>query len=137
MKLLLALLLPFLAHQTPQPEPLEETLRARRWKNRVLLIAAPHAGQADFRHQKQLAAASQTGLNERNFQVLEVLYDQLSTADKQFLTQKTGIRPPAFGVVLIGKDGGVKIRSARPIAPAAWFSVVDKMPMRRAEMRRK
>ena len=137
MKLLLALLLSFLAPQTPQPVPLAETLRASRWKNRVLLIAAPHAEQADFRHQKQLAAASQTGLNERDFQVMEVLYDQLSAADQQFLTQKTGLRPPAFGVVLIGKDGGVKEKSARPVVLTTWFKVVDKMPMRRAEMRRR
>ena len=135
--LILALLLPFLAHQTPNPVPLEQTLRASRWKSRVLLVAAPNAQQADFRQQKQLLAANRTGLNERDFQVLEVLYDQLSATDKKYLIEKTGIRPPAFGVVLIGKDGGVKEKSARPVAPAAWFNLVDKMPMRREEMRRR
>ncbi|HEX8657453.1 MAG TPA: DUF4174 domain-containing protein [Hymenobacter sp.] len=133
------LLLPGLlvvAAQTPKPSRLAETLRASRWQQRVLLVAAPSAGHADFQHQKKLLATSAAGLATRDFLVLDVLYDQLSSADQQFLAHKLGVRPPTFAAVLIGKDGGVKLRSAQPIAPQTLFDTVDQMPMRRAEMQR-
>ena len=135
--LLLLLGLSFLfSAQKPKPMPLEQTLRASRWKKRVLLIAAPTAEQADFKTQKTLLAASKAELAERDFLVLEVLYSQLSAADQAFLKQKTGIQPPQFAAVLIGKDGGVKEKSTRPIPPADLFNTVDQMPMRREEMRK-
>ena len=133
--LLLGLLL-FTA-QTPKPMPLEQTLRGYRWKNRVLLLAAPTPDQVDFKTQKALLNAEKVGMAARDFVVLEVFYDQLSAPDQQFLTKKTGVSPPQFAAVLIGKDGGVKELSRRPISPAALFGTVDKMPMRREEMRKR
>ncbi|WP_216689518.1 DUF4174 domain-containing protein [Hymenobacter siberiensis] len=133
--LLLGLLL--LTAQTSKPMPLEQTLREYRWKKRVLLLAAPTAEQADFKAQKALLAAEKAGMAARDFVVLEVFYNQLSTTDQQFLTKKTGVSPPAFAAVLIGKDGGVKERSSHPIQTAILFGTVDKMPMRREEMRQK
>lgn len=123
--------------QTPKPKPLQQSLRASVGQKRVLLIAAPNAEQADFKTQKALLAAHPQELADRDFLVLEVFYDQLPAADLRFLTQKTGVQPPAFCVALIGKDGGVKETSKRPIPPADLFGTVDKMPMRREEMRRK
>jgi hypothetical protein len=35
----------------------------------------------------------------------------------------------------IGKDGGVKLRSAEPVAAGDFFALIDTMPMRRREMR--
>ncbi|WP_046243455.1 DUF4174 domain-containing protein [Hymenobacter terrenus] len=126
----------FLAAQAPHPSSLEQTLRASRWKKRVLLVAAPTTDHPDFRQQKALLASNKAELAARDFLILDVLYDKLSPADKEFLVQKIGIRLPSFAAVLIGKDGGVKEKSLRPIAPQALFNTVDKMPMRREEMRR-
>jgi len=134
--LLLGLLLLFTA-QTPNPGPLEQTLRESRSRKRVLLIAAPNAGQADFKTQKALLAAHQQELADRDFLVLEVLYDQLSPVDRNYLMQRIGLKLPTFCVALIGKDGGVKEKRQRPMQPADLFDTVDKMPMRREEMRRK
>ena len=122
--------------QTSKPMPLEQTLREYRWKNRVLLLAALTAEQADFKTQKALLNADKAGMTARDFVVLEVFYNQLSAPDQQFLTKKLGVLPPRFAAVLIGKDGGVKERSHRPIPPADLFGTVDKMPMRQAEMRK-
>ncbi|WP_161787236.1 DUF4174 domain-containing protein [Hymenobacter sp. IS2118] len=135
--LLLLGLLWLLSAQTPKPMPLEQTLRASRWQHRVLLLAAPTAAHPDFKAQKALLATQKAELADRDFVVVEALYDQLSAADLAFLKQKTGAQPPQFAAVLIGKDGGVKERRARPIPPADLFGTVDKMPMRRQEMRRK
>jgi len=129
-----ALALPMLA--APAPVDLAATLRASRWQHRLLLLGAPTAGQAELQAQKQLLAAAATGLAARDFRVLEVPYDQLTPADRQCWTQELGQPLAGFRVVLVGKDGGVKRASAQPLPPADLFNLVDKMPMRRQEMRR-
>lgn len=123
--------------QAPKPKLLEQTLRESRDRKRVLLITAANAEQADFKVQKALLATQSKELAERDFLVMEVFYDQISAPDRQYLVQRLGTTLPTFCVVLIGKDGGVKEKSQRPIPPADLFGTVDKMPMRRAEMRRK
>ena len=65
--------------------------------------------------------------------MLEVPYDQLSAADRQYWTQELKQSLTRFAVVLIGKDGGVKRTETQPLAPADLFGTVDKMPMRRQE----
>lgn len=127
----------FQAAPTPAPRNLAQTLRASRGEKRLLLVAAATASQVDFRAQKALLTASEDQLAARDLLVLDVLYDQLPAADRQLLARRYGLRPPGFAAVLIGKDGGVKLRSARPLAPAALFAVVDAMPMRQAELRRR
>lgn len=132
----LSLLLLFGA-QVPRSVPsLAQTLQASRWHQRVLLLAAPTAAQADFQAQKAQLAAHAAGLAERDVLVLDLLADQLSAADQQFLARTFNLKSSAFAAVLIGKDGGVKRRSARPLTPAELFETVDQMPMRRQEMRR-
>jgi len=130
-------LLPAGAAQSAPPASLAHALSASRWQQRVLLIGAPTASQAEFQQQKKLLAAEAAGLAERDFKVIEVPYDQLSVADRQQWTQQLRQPLDKFVVVLIGKDGGIKRTETQPTAPASLFSTVDKMPMRRDEMRSK
>ena len=118
------------------PPSLAQKLRASRWRHRLLLIGAPTSTQAEFQHQKALLAAATNGLTERDFKVIEVVYDQLTPADRQYWTQQLGQPLAGFRAVLIGKDGGAKRTETQPLAPADLFSTVDKMPMRRQEMHR-
>ena len=129
----LALAATLVVAQSPKPIGLAQQLRASRWQKRVLLLGAPTAGQADFQQQKKLLAAVPDQLRERDFLVLEVPYDQLSAADRQYWTQELKQSLTRFAVVLIGKDGGVKRTETQPLAPADLFGTVDKMPMRRQE----
>ena len=41
-----------------------------------------------------------------------------------------------FEVILIGLDGGVKLRKSELLSSEELFTVIDGMPMRRAEIRR-
>ena len=84
---------------------------------RILLIAAPSLNDDAYRTQAALLLPALAGLNERDF-VVQI----------QFGTR-------SFSVVLIGKDGGEKLRRATPLSPEELFAIVDAMPMRRAEMR--
>jgi hypothetical protein len=42
-----------------------------------------------------------------------------------------------FTVILVGKDGGVKLRVNDPVKLADIFGLIDSMPMRQQEMRQK
>jgi hypothetical protein len=84
---------------------------------RILLIAAPSLNDDAYRTQAALLLPALAGLDERDF-VVQI----------QFGTK-------SFSVVLIGKDGGEKLRRATPLSPEELFAIVDAMPMRRAEMR--
>jgi hypothetical protein len=41
------------------------------------------------------------------------------------------------GVLLIGKDGGIKLKEPFSVQPIRIFDLIDSMPMRQSEMRRK
>jgi hypothetical protein len=41
-----------------------------------------------------------------------------------------------FEVLVVGKDGGVKLRRPAPVTASDIMGLIDAMPMRRAEMRR-
>jgi hypothetical protein len=48
---------------------------------------------------------------------------------------RTKLRPRGFMVVLIGKDGGVKLRKPFPWDVREFSRSIDKMPMRQQELR--
>lgn len=52
------------------------------------------------------------------------------------LRQRFGVGKAAFRVVLVGKDGGVKLSSASPVPVDRLFALIDAMPMRQREMQR-
>ncbi|NBF41151.1 MAG: DUF4174 domain-containing protein [Spirochaetes bacterium] len=51
------------------------------------------------------------------------------------LRDKYGVDGQQFVVLLIGKDGGVKLRAEEPVTTTELFSLIDSMPMRRREIR--
>ena len=137
MKLLYLMLLTAIAaaFSSAAAPPLAQTIKAQHWQKRVLLLVAPRPENAQFRQQRELLATVPDGLRDRDFLVLEACYQQLPPADQRFLTQKLGLTADQFAVVLIGKDGGVKRLETNPLPPASLFETVDRMPMRREEMR--
>ena len=134
-----ALLLPaslVAAQAPPATTTLAQTLRANRAKKRILLVGTPAANAPELMQQKKLLATAGPQLQERDFLVLQLVYSQLSPADSQYWTQELKQSLTSFSVVLIGKDGGVKLNQLRPLAPADLFGTVDKMPMRQQEAKR-
>jgi hypothetical protein len=84
--------------------------------NRILVISSPSRADTSFQQQAAELVAEWTGLIERDF----VVRTQFGSAE--------------FSVVLIGKDGGEKLRRKAPLTTRELFAIVDAMPMRRAEM---
>lgn len=122
--------------QTLPPASLSTLVKESKWQKRVLLLCAPTPDDAELRRQQQLLGPVKADLNTRDLLVREVIWSQLSAADQRYLRHGLGVGGPAFQVVLIGKDGGVKRRETKALPPAQLFSTIDAMPMRQQEMKR-
>ena len=105
--------------------PATANLEHYQWRSRPLVIFAPSA--QDTRYQKQIALLKQNpmALAERDIVVLS------DTDPSQHGRLRAELDPQGFEVVLVGKDGGMKMREKEPITAEVLFSTIDNMPMQR------
>ena len=124
-------------------QPKHPGLKDYRWQNRLLLVFTPSGEDASLAEQLRLFEKEQPAFAERDLLLLQVEGEQpvevkgrqpLSAAS---LRQAYKVKEEAFTLVLVGKDGGEKYRSTGPTAAQAIYRIIDAMPMRQAEMRRK
>ena len=99
-----------------------------RWKNRVLLTFGNPTSDK-LRDQKAILATDPDGLEDRDLVILEP--PQTNTLAKRYK-----VDPKNFTVILVGKDGGEKLRQQEPVTLDQLFGLIDQMPMRQREMRR-
>ena len=102
--------------------------------SRVIVVAAPGPSDEALRRQDTILRQAQPSLRQRDLVVVRALG---SGGEADALRRAVRLEAGRFGVALVGKDGGVKLRSTRPITAEALFAIIDAMPMRRQEMRRK
>lgn len=96
--------------------------------NRLLLIF-PGADLEAKQKQAMFLIQDPEGIAERDLMIL----DLHSTDDRS----RHGVKVGEFTVVLIGKDGQEKLRKTSPIGLDELFKVIDAMPMRKDEVRKK
>ncbi len=101
---------------------------------RALVVAAPSGEDARLLRQRAVFAAMAGGARERDLVLVEAVGD---TSEANAIRSALAIDPRAFAAVLVGKDGGAKLRSATVLGPEQLFPTIDAMPMRRNEMRRR
>lgn len=117
-------------------------LESLRWEHRVLVVSAAHAGDPAWRQQLSGIDPSDSAFAERDLLLVTLLDDGRSNAGDRALSEPEviGVRsalridPGAFAVILLGKDGGVKLRRNKPVPVSEIYALIDTMPMRRREM---
>jgi hypothetical protein len=115
-----------------------------RWKSRLIMIFAPSSLSASYKDQIG-PLVKEEGVTERDLIVIEVFEkgasqcnnQPISTESAQRLRRLYDVKDNQFQVILIGKDGGVKMRADEPVTPQHLFGLIDAMPMRQQEMRKK
>ena len=111
------------------------------WERRPLLLFAPAESDPRLVETMRRIEASRCDFAERDMVLGRILTDGTSTLDgrvldtkqAQRLMSKFGISTDSFSVVLIGKDGGEKLRVADVPDLQAIYDVIDGMPMRARE----
>ncbi|SDR97355.1 DUF4174 domain-containing protein [Christiangramia echinicola] len=121
-----------------------QSLFEYQWKNRLIVIFTETSNSREFQKQMQILNQNQNqaGLNDRKIKVIHVIPDkhqivfpEKSGWQNSNLYQKKESKID-FEVILIGLDGGVKLRETNPVEIEKLFDLIDSMPMRKAEMRR-
>lgn len=97
---------------------------------RRLVVVVGHPDDPRVRTEMTMLANAQAALAERDVTV-QALSPEAARRDRPEL----GVAPAtAFEVLLVGKDGGVKLRRGKPVDPDEISGLIDTMPMRRQEM---
>lgn len=114
-----------------------------RWENRILIIISD--SENDVAVQKQLSnlGGKEAGMKDRDLITFLVFRNGISrlesqdlhTSSTEIILDKYGTSNPDFRIVLIGKDGGVKMQNDEPVSVDDIFGLIDSMPMRQREMR--
>lgn len=118
-----------------------QLMSALTWQKRVLLVFAPDADHVTFQRQQSILAAIDAGLGERDMTVIQAFADGHVLIGEQGHAQSaTGfyhrfaVDSNEFRVILVGKDGTVKLDRDSAVTGDDLFTLIDSMPMRRFEM---
>ena len=130
-----ALLLFSLAALTVPALALAQTDLSRyRGKNRLLLVFAPSKADPRWQAQNTLLVGSAAGFKERD--LLRFDYLEQGGNKNAVLRSRYGVKHGQFRVLLIGKDGHAALGGPTPLSLHTLTEQIEKMPMRREEMRR-
>ena len=114
------------------------------WKHRPLVVFAPSPGDPRLVQQRSIVNSLKPAFIDRQVVVVYVGGENVTaelgpvpSMSASALRERYGIAPGEFKVLLVGKDGGVKLTSAKPFPAQTLFRTIDAMPMRADEARRK
>ncbi len=118
-------------------------LRPFQWKNRLLLVFAPSTSDQRYLEQTQEFGSHAVEFSDRDIIMIQIFdhdesrVDQcpLNSFESNALKERFGIRKGQFMIILVGKDGGQKLRASSPVPLSEILALIDSMPMRQQEMR--
>lgn len=99
------------------------------WSARPIVVFADSDADPRLEQQIALLKVGADALAERDVVVL------IDTSTDAPSALRKELRPRGFMLVLIGKDGGVKLRKPFPWNARELTRVIDKIPMRQREVR--
>ena len=117
-----------------------QNIESYQWKNRIVLLKSIATTKDLLQEQLQLFEVQTKAVEDREIIIFVLEADRvlnlkgkevaLSAAEITNKYQLGGFQ----GVILIGKDGGVKWKEPFLVKPNTVFDMIDAMPMRRREM---
>ena len=118
------------------------TLADLRDRARPLLIFAARPDDPQLTIQLRTLQEHAAEAQDRQIVPVAIVYDNPSPSDAKLTPSEAeatrrrfGVAPGQFTVILIGKDGGEKLRATRPLSIAKLNRTIDAMPMRQEEMK--
>lgn len=124
---------------------MSQDLSQYRWQNRLIVLQASAEGEDICQQQLQVLEEDVEGLMERKLIVVQLAESEsrihlpkplpLELNEKDQKRFRASGKP--FSFILIGLDGGVKLRSHELVSREYLYALIDGMPMRRAELREK
>lgn len=117
-----------------------DAVEAIRWERRAMIVFSSDATDLKLAKQRAIVAADAGGFAERKLSVVEVAGDAVTIdgkprgdADVIAIRRRFEVGPEQFRVILVGLDGGEKLRREEAVTAALLFETIDRMPMRQEE----
>ena len=122
-----------------------QKLSSRRWNDCLIIIMASDPSNSIILDQTIKFKKSESGLKERKIVIYRALPDKYQIGLNESSAWETSGNiyesmketNSDFEIVLIGLDGGIKLRREELLTTNELFGVIDQMPMRRAELDKK
>ncbi|PWJ41948.1 DUF4174 domain-containing protein [Sediminitomix flava] len=123
---------------------MSQSLENHQWKDRLVILCTQDSSNSIFQKQLNLLKKNKEELNDRKIVIYQVFPDQYAqglealkwnsetTFSDQFNPDNSD-----FKFILIGLDGGIKLERATLVTTAELFSLIDQMPMRKAELEKR
>ncbi len=142
MRRLASLALLFMSSLALAQTPSSPTTLAQLHDNfRPLLLFARSPDDPSLLAQLHKLKDSAPGLHERDVLLIAIPFHtpaptdvSLTPADAAEARRRFHLAPIDFTVILLGKDGGEKLRSSKPLSFDKLRGAIDSMPMRKEEM---
>ncbi|MEN8788441.1 MAG: DUF4174 domain-containing protein [Flavobacteriaceae bacterium] len=128
-----AIMMIFLSCLSSSAQSLDQFL----WKNRLIFIMNPDVDQHGDHPQLKTFEGSGPAMKDRDVRIFIVRENEVLDHNGQAVKWIGNTVPDTFykGIVLIGKDGGIKLKRPFVVSAEEIFDLIDSMPMRRAEMK--
>jgi hypothetical protein len=112
-----------------------------KWKNRILLLKDSHINSMKLQEQLKALQSNLEKLHDRDILIFVLtdaaVFDALKSKTKlqsRLIIEEFGLKD-FQGLILIGKDGGLKLKESFVVSPSTICNLIDSMPMRRAELK--
>ena len=114
-----------------------QSLEEYRWKNRLVFILNPNIDIPLEHEQVEVFNVHKDDLLERQLLIFILHRDVIiDLKGHQVDLEKSDVPHSDFqGLILIGKDGRVKLKEPFVVTAKQIFELIDAMPMRRSEIR--
>lgn len=122
-------------------------LKQHQWKHRVLIIQTSEESSEKYQNQLQEFADSEKTLKDRKIVIYQIVGEKYKMTnyahekrDNSWQNAKALAideleESDAFRVMLIGLDGGIKMKKTSVLKKQELFGKIDSMPMRMQELR--
>jgi hypothetical protein len=121
-----------------------QQLEKHRWEKRLVLILTNDGNDTKIQDQLKEFRANEFGMKERKLLVYQITPDEYKEGMEEGKWKKTKtvyeqykMKDAQPEILLLGLDGGVKLRVAEFLSCKKLFAAIDVMPMRRQEINRK
>ncbi len=118
-----------------------QDINSYRWQHRLLLVSSDSPDDMQAEAALRSLSADETALEDRRIIIYHITPDSFRRYDKTSWNKSDEVfnsyvdKTQNGQVILIGLDGGIKNRYPLHVKPETIWADIDKMPMRRQELR--
>lgn len=114
-----------------------QNLSDYQWTNRIIILSDQEQDFSKAKEALETISAFDKELKERDLLIFIHRDGKRYDTNFKMVNKDIGKSIPKnfIGYFLIGKDGGIKSQKPYPIDPVSIFTLIDGMPMRRAEIK--